>query len=137
MNVITNTSKTPLGLPGQPLLEPNATLEVSDEVLAKLRENRVVEAWITGGFLTVGDVAGRPEESEDEEKERLVAYLASRGIEKTVRTSLDKLRELVAEAEAAEREELVEVCSAYDIAVPPDATLQDIRNLIAAEEAKE
>lgn len=97
-----NVSRSDVGLPGGQL-EPGAITEVDDS----LTENRIVAAWIKAGVLqvvegaliqstTMADASSRFVEgvADQDEKDQLIDMLAERGIKRTRRTSLEKLRAL-------------------------------------------
>lgn len=105
---VRNTGSTPLGLPGKPVIEPGASLTVSQEYLDSLQGRSVVAAWFEEGVLSVCE---QPFENADEntdevlvEKQELIDALAEHGIKKTVRTSLESLQAQLAEAEAKAEE---------------------------------
>lgn len=112
MAKITNTGKSPLGIPGETkLLAPKASIDnVSNDRVRSLRGNRVFKAWEKRNLLTIDgydDTASavekaRTEGDENAEKDALIVRLNDEfGVKVDRRKSVETLRELVAEHEAA------------------------------------
>lgn len=140
---IVNASTTPIGLPGQRLLEPGGFLSVTAEYAEKMQSRPVVAAWFENGTLTLGELPfGSAEENEGETlttKDATVELLAGYGITRSTRTSLKKLHALLAKASAAEAEQegiadekskLVKSLQDIDYAVSPDMSVDGMRSLL-------
>lgn len=119
---ITNNFRSPVYLPGESrLIEPNGgTLIVSRAKWDETSRSPVVQAWLKRGLLRADPVdapapaaaepdadasvdteAAAPEPlSEAQEKDALIAELARHGIQRDRRTSLQRLRDLLADARA-------------------------------------
>jgi hypothetical protein len=97
MNV-TNRSKTPIGLPGNTILEPGETRFILN--WAECAGNAVVKAWLHRGVLVVDTSAPSAPSalSESTEKDALIARLKERGITRNRRASVETLRALLDEA---------------------------------------
>jgi len=54
---LTNNARRRLGIPGRPaiILEPDQTVEITDDQLKVIKANRTVERWLDSGILTVGE----------------------------------------------------------------------------------
>lgn len=98
MNV-TNRSKTPVGIPGNYLLEPGETRFIHN--WPEVQDNRIIQQWVRRGVLAVETVAPKAPSaiSEDVEKDALIARLKEYGITRNKRASVEKLRALLVEAE--------------------------------------
>ena len=116
MTLLTNTCKTPLGLPSGQVIEPGKTERVQD--IDRCRANAVVAAWLRAGLLRVVDEvpvgeiekakadlgAGDhepPPAPEGDEKDQLIAKLEALGHDYNRRHSLTTLRDALAAAQAA------------------------------------
>lgn len=126
MTTITNHSKRPLGLHSGVILLPGVATPVDG--WAELSKNRVIAAWVDAGVLTVGDAATSPAGAEDiqiepaspadeplqdaeaekpadqDEKDALLSELRTLGVNRDRRASVEKLRELLAEAKGSSDE---------------------------------
>lgn len=92
MASITNHHGTALALPDGTVLHPGAPTNVDN--WDDLKGNGVLKAWEKAGIIKVGkDV------SADDEKAALQKQLDERGIKYDKRSGVEKLRELLTEAE--------------------------------------
>lgn len=89
---------------GDVIVQPGATAEVPgwDRIAAR---SAAIKAWLRVGIIEVVDGDDASDDASDDaetvEKREIIAKLAALNISKTERTSLDKLRKTLAEAEAA------------------------------------
>lgn len=101
VNVTNNTPRTPLGLPGGLVIEPGKTVPVPN--WTAIKDNHVVKAWVKSKLLTVSGEEAAPvqaaQQAVGDEKETILAKLEALGIKKDKRTSLEKLKAALAEAE--------------------------------------
>lgn len=105
---VTNMHKSPLGLSNGVVLEPGKSTLVRD--WDQVSKNHIVAAWVRAKIIRI-DGAETPapaskadydhgEAAEREEKDQLIAELKTFGIDKNRRSSVETLRELLAEAKA-------------------------------------
>lgn len=106
MNTITNKHKTEVCLPNGVFLKPNVPTNVPD--WPEISQNLVVKAWVRAKILVTDDSKPEPADpanpvstEEPDEKDQLIAALATYGIEKNRRSSEETLRALLAEAKVA------------------------------------
>ena len=108
---IINNSRSPLGIPGYGMIEPNGSKIVAESI----KDHIVIAAWFKAGMLVedgVQDDPPKPEGQEDttedsniehsgddDEKDALIAALADNGIHKTRRSTVKTLREALSETE--------------------------------------
>lgn len=101
INVKNATPRTPLGLPGGLVIEPGKTVPVPN--WHAIKDNHVVKAWVKSKLLVVDGEEVAPVEAAQQavgdEKEAILAKLAELGIKKDKRTSLEKLKAALEEAE--------------------------------------
>jgi hypothetical protein len=99
---ITNTHKTEVCLPNGVFLKPNVPTTVPD--WPEISQNLVVKAWVRAKILVTDDSKSEPvkqgSSEEGDEKDQLIAELATFGIEKNRRSSEETLRALLDEAKA-------------------------------------
>lgn len=100
---LTNTARSPLGLPNGLLLEPRAVISLRPSEWDAMKDNKIVVAWQKNGMLaTSAPAAPAPVKTPaDGEKTDVLAKLEAFGIKKDKRTSLENLQKALAEAEAA------------------------------------
>ncbi len=93
-----NVCNSALGIPNVGTIEPGATGEISSDLLKK---NRIVAAWVENGMLVEAEAPSKSDQgdSDDDEKDTLIEALAEYGIKKNKRSSVESLREALAEAE--------------------------------------
>lgn len=66
MPLISNTGRTPLGLPTGGDIPARGSVEVNDEAWTAAQENPTVKRWVEGGLLVEGEL---PELTEEEQRE--------------------------------------------------------------------
>lgn len=90
---IKNAHSTPLGLPGGTVIAAGQTATVPD--WAEVKKNAVVKAWLSKGVLVEHD-KGSDSNDDKAEKEAVVAKLEAADVKFDKRSSLEKLKELLA-----------------------------------------
>ncbi|MFC4729098.1 hypothetical protein [Coralloluteibacterium thermophilus] len=95
MASVTNNHNRPLGLPDGTTLNPGIATNVPK--WGEVSKNAVVKVWQERGILTVSEEAVPAAD----EKAELRAKLEERGVQFDRRAGVEKLRELLAEAEQA------------------------------------
>lgn len=106
---VTNNCKSPLGIPGNQMLEPNESRVITnwDEV----KSNRVVQSWLNRGMLIAGeseDAKGsggnsnqsdnNPGGEDTERKDELIAELKELNVNRDRRAKVETLEKLLEEA---------------------------------------
>lgn len=103
MAIITNTHKTEVGLPNGQLLKPGVPTNVPD--WPEIGQNLVVKAWVRAKILVVEGQDEAPvkkvvQEEVLDETDQLIAELATYGINKNRRSSVETLQKVLAQAKA-------------------------------------
>ena len=100
MATLTNLHKAPLGLPSGLVLEPGVSTD--DPNWGRNGANRVVQAWIRARLLRVERLPEATPASVvvDADKDALIAELATFGIRKDRRSTVENLRKLLEQAKA-------------------------------------
>ncbi|MBN49981.1 MAG: hypothetical protein CMN85_10600 [Spongiibacteraceae bacterium] len=104
---LTNNGKAPLGIPGNPLLEPGQSIICLN--WDEIQDNKIVQAWLVKRVLTAGEQSPEYQESaakvpaveatdDMSRKDELIAQLAELGINRDRRSSVERLESMLAEA---------------------------------------
>ncbi len=111
MAVITNTTRTAVGLPGGTVLEPSVPTPVHG--WDKIKENHVVKAWLKAGVLRAEAAPTDDQGSQfvQPDKAGLQAKLDALEVQYDKRSGTAKLLALLAEAEESARAKAIEAAA--------------------------